>query len=93
MRTVDADELTKKMCELCNQDYSDDPCDPSDCVFYQAACRAPTIDTAPVMRTLWKYYRKAGIAVCQNCNFERKLDDDFGRAVACPNCGATEEKK
>ena len=36
----------------------------------------------------WKYYKKQGIAVCTNCSFERKLDDDFGRAVSCPNCGA-----
>lgn len=36
----------------------------------------------------WKYYRKQGIAVCTSCSFERKLDENFGRAVACPNCGA-----
>lgn len=36
----------------------------------------------------WKYYRKQGIAVCTSCSFERKVDDNFGRAVACPNCGA-----
>lgn len=36
----------------------------------------------------WKYYRKQGIAVCTSCSFERKLGDNFGRAVACPNCGA-----
>lgn len=35
----------------------------------------------------WKYYRKQGIAVCTSCSFERKVDDNFGRAVACPNCG------
>lgn len=36
----------------------------------------------------WKDFRKQGIAVCTACSFERKLDDNFGRAVACPNCGA-----
>ena len=36
----------------------------------------------------WKYYKKEGIAVCTECSFERKLDDDFGAAVSCPNCGA-----
>lgn len=36
----------------------------------------------------WKYFRKQGIAVCTACSFERKLDDNFGRAMACPNCGA-----
>lgn len=36
----------------------------------------------------WKYYHKQGKAVCMNCSFERNLDDNFGRAVSCPNCGA-----
>lgn len=41
-----------------------------------------------VVRSKWKYFRKQGKAVCMNCSFERGLDDNFGRAVACPNCGA-----
>lgn len=47
---------------------------------------APTID--PVKHAKWKYYHKQGIAVCTYCSFERNLDEDFGRAVSCPNCGA-----
>jgi hypothetical protein len=47
-----------------------------------------TIEAEPVRHSNWKYYRKDGKAVCLNCSFERNLDDDFGRAVACPNCGA-----
>ncbi len=34
----------------------------------------------------WKYGTRA--AVCSECGFERHLDDNFGRAIACPNCGA-----
>lgn len=30
---------------------------------------------------------KQNIAVCTECSFERNLDDNFGRAVSCPNCG------
>ena len=48
----------------------------------------PTIDAVPVVKAEWKYYKKQGIAVCTNCSFERNVDDDFGKAVACPNCGA-----
>lgn len=36
----------------------------------------------------WKYYHKQNIAVCTECGFERDLDENFGRAVSCPNCGA-----
>lgn len=49
---------------------------------------APTADVEPVRHGNWKYYKKQGIAVCTECSFERKLDDNFGRAVSCPNCGA-----
>lgn len=50
MRLGDLEALKKKMCELCNQDYSDEPCEPSDCVFYNAIKTAPTIDAVPVVR-------------------------------------------
>ena len=36
----------------------------------------------------WKYYRKQNKAVCTICSFERDLDANFGKAIACPNCGA-----
>lgn len=41
-----------------------------------------------VVQSQWKYFRKQNTAVCLNCSFERDLDDNFGAAVACPNCGA-----
>lgn len=52
----------------------------------------PTIDDVPVVKAEWKYYKKQGIAVCTNCSFERNLDDNFGKAVSCPNCGADMRK-
>ena len=36
----------------------------------------------------WKYYHKQNKAVCTSCGFERDLDTNFGKAIACPNCGA-----
>ena len=36
----------------------------------------------------WKYYHKQNKAVCTSCSFERDLDANFGKAIACPNCGA-----
>ena len=50
MRLGDLDALKKSMCELCHQDYSDEPCEPSDCVFYNAVENAPIIDAVPVVR-------------------------------------------
>ena len=36
----------------------------------------------------WKYYHKQNKAVCTICSFERDLDANFGKAIACPNCGS-----
>ena len=49
-RLIDANELKKKMCFKCNDEYSDEPCDPSDCVFCNAINDAPTLDAVPVVR-------------------------------------------
>ena len=43
MRPIDAIELQRRMCALCNQDYSDEPCEPSDCVFIRAINEMPTL--------------------------------------------------
>ena len=50
--------------------------------------QTPAADVAPVRHAKWKYFHKQNKAVCTNCSFERDLDTDFGRAIACPNCGA-----
>ena len=43
IRPIDAMELKQRMCALCNQYYSDEPCEPSDCVFVRAIKEAPTL--------------------------------------------------
>ena len=43
-------------------------------------------DAVEVVHGHWKYGTRA--AVCSECGFERSLDDNFGAAIACPNCGA-----
>ena len=48
--------------------------------------RQPAGEVAPVRHGRWKYGTRA--AICTNCGFERSLDDNFGRALSCPNCGA-----
>ena len=43
-------------------------------------------EVAEVVHGRWKYGTRA--AVCSECGFERNLDDNFGAAIACPNCGS-----
>lgn len=52
MRPIDAIELQRRMCALCNQDYSDEPCEPSDCVFIRAINEMPTL-TPPNEPLTW----------------------------------------
>ena len=49
-RLIDANELKKSMCFKCNDEYSDDPCEPGDCVFCNAINDAQTIDAVSVVR-------------------------------------------
>lgn len=50
--------------------------------------KVPPADVRPVVRGRWKYFHKQNKAVCTVCSFERDLDQNFGAAIACPNCGA-----
>lgn len=59
MRLIDVEPLKKAMCYKCNDEYSDEPCEPSDCVFCNAINDAPTVDAVYVVRckdcTFWTY--------------------------------------
>lgn len=84
---IDREEYCEKHCRCSNEhcECHDLPC------CHRASCpiwKVPVADVAPVIFARWKYYHKQNIAVCTHCSFERDLDVDFGRAVACPNCGA-----
>ena len=57
-----------------------------DAMFVKALQEAPTVDAVEVAHGRWEYGTRS--AVCSKCGFERHLDDNFGAAIACPNCGA-----
>ncbi len=87
-RYVDADALKKHMCMICNDDYSDEPCDPSDCVFYNTVAHAPTADVAPVVHGRWGKVYRSGVAVKDGyvsscCDMWNNRKSNY-----CPNCGA-----
>ena len=71
MRLGDLDTLKKSMCELCNQDYSDEPCEPSDCVFYNAIENAPTISAVPVVRCRECVYKNTTACPAYDAPFMR----------------------
>lgn len=68
MPLIDRDALKKQMCKICNENYSDDPCEPNDCVFLNAIDSAPTIDAVPVVR-------------CKDCKFWKKGNFQGGNSL------------
>lgn len=67
----------------------------NDCrsAFYKCITSMPSADVVEVRHAKWKYFHKQNKAVCTNCSFERDLDAEFGRAIACPNCAARMDKE
>ena len=74
-RLIDANELKKRMCFKCNDEYSDEPCEPGDCVFCNAINDAQTIYAVEVLR-------------CRDCKYwgdeDGKLQDSDG--ALCARC-------
>lgn len=56
------------MCFKCNDEYSDEPCEPSDCVFCNAINDAQTIDAVEVVR-------------CRDCFYYTPVNDKIGKCV------------
>lgn len=48
----------------------------------------PAADVRPVVRGRWEHGAGRIIATCTVCGFTRNLNENFGAAIACPNCGA-----
>ena len=67
-RLIDANALRKSMCYKCNDEYSDEPCEPSDCVFYNAIKEAPTVDAVEVIR-------------CKDCKHWKPGDSKGGNSI------------
>jgi len=45
---IDADMLKDYMCAKCDDEFADEPCDPSDCVFCNAIKNIPTVESVPL---------------------------------------------
>lgn len=68
-RLIDANELKKKMCFKCNDEYSDKPCEPDDCVFCNAINDAQTIDAVEVVRCReCKYHKDTSVKEHAHCS-------------------------
>ena len=96
MRLIDADALKRDICKYCNDVYSDEPCEPSDCEHMRIIDSQPTIDAVEVVHGRWIPLEYDGYAdgnpvwdlwECSECREEHSGDEDT-LTPYCPNCGA-----
>ena len=93
MRLIDADALKRDVCKYCNDVYSDEPCEPSDCEHMRIIDNQPTIDAVEVRHGRWEYCepdrygsRKPACSVCGK--YSLHMWSDHMRMNYCPNCNA-----
>ena len=75
VRPIDAIELQKRMCALCNQDYADEPCEPSDCIFIRALNETPTLTQPNEPLT------------CEGCIYEHNEHENCNYCKRAPYLG------
>ena len=85
VRPIDALELRKRMCAICNQDYADEPCEPSDCFFIRVLNETPTLTPQNEPLTLEE------LSLCNDPVWikriaDRNLSDDGWAIVEGPRC-------
>ena len=73
MRLIDADELKKQMCKSCNTHYPDEPCEPSDCVFYRSIEESNTIDNIYITKL-----DDVSIIKCKDCKYRTWFAPYYG---------------
>ena len=83
------EKLIEIVCDAKERDGCIGHCNNSPCFEVERVVNALIANGVTVQECgNWKYYHKQNKAVCTSCSFERDLDANFGKAIACPNCGA-----
>lgn len=93
-RLIDADALKKCTCEWCNTHYSDEPCEPSECIEMLRIDGQPTVDAVEVVHGRWvqmEFWTGGGTWRCSECG--RQIMFMNGTPTTenmhyCPGCGA-----
>ena len=91
-RLIDANAMVTLMCRACNNEFSEEPCEPGECFIYDALANAPTVDAVEVVHGWWiekpnpwgqdgSHSYDCSICGERTCVVGEKLR-------YCPNCGA-----
>ena len=83
------EKLVEIVCDAMESDGCVGHCNHSPCFEVERVVNALIANGVTVHECgNWKYYHKQNKAVCTSCSFERDLDANFGKDIACPNCGS-----
>lgn len=88
---IDKQETIKKVCERCNIEFGDEPCEPSDCSILKRLLAIPAADVALVRHGRWvaETERTGNYAHCSMCSC--RCRGYVPHYKYCPNCGARME--
>lgn len=91
---IEREAAMQAVCKGCNIEFSDEPCELSDCDIRNELLMVPSADVAPVVHGRWVYDEasaKWGYPfVCSNPSCKKA--HDF-KEKYCPNCGAKMDEK
>ena len=96
---ISKEAALKKLCYKCNNELSEEPCEPSDCFILEAIRSLPAADVAPVRHGRWNESRpvlrrvnRTNIPVveCSVCGiiFCDLINNHRFMYHFCPHCGA-----
>ena len=99
---IKREDAIEEICKGCNEQYSEEPCEPSDCGIMQRIADIPSADVRENVKGRWvevvdrtEMYDKEGVKTwgmlfqCNQCGFVlNAIEGHTGQYNYCPNCGA-----
>lgn len=84
MIAVDLEKVLLAVCQGCNEEFSEEPCEPGCCRIRERIEKLPRVTLDNLRPKGWWLHRDNGIAYCSECDTDAVEDGtDF-----YPNCGA-----
>ena len=89
---IEREALKNSLCDVCNDEYSDSPCEPDDCFIIRVINEQPTADVVEVRHgeRIPEYPTGAFMVRCSLCKTLSSSDLNWNY---CPNCGAKMDGK
>ena len=83
---IERQEALRAVCNGCNIEFDDQPCEPGDCYIRKKLMEVTSADVAPVRHGRWRCHGDCGVTECSVCGWS--IEEYVGDYAYCPNCGA-----